>query len=140
MSELVNDSNLREAGRLVGRGREAVRRFVAGDIETPHDRTREAIARLYLQKHGDGVMRAAQPAQPLASTTPLKLILPQGVERATTEIRAIFEALRRHAGDGLPASTAAVETWLLRRVKEEYSAEVPYARPRKRARTVKATE
>ena len=44
MTELVADSNLREAGRLIGRGREAVRKFVSGDIEMPHDRTREAIA------------------------------------------------------------------------------------------------
>jgi hypothetical protein len=131
MSELVSDSNLREAGRLIGRGREAVRKFVSGDIETPHDRTREAIAKLYVQKYGAGAMRAAEVAQPSASPTPLKLILPQPVERATTEIRAIFEGLRRHA-DELPPSTAALERWLLRQVKAEYAAEVPYARPRQR--------
>ena len=131
MTELVADSNLREAGRLIGRGREAVRKFVSGDIENPHDRTREAIARLYVQKYGPGVMRAAEVAQPVSSPTPLKLILPQGVERATTEIRAMFELLRRH-GDEAPPSAAAIERWLLRRVKEEYAAEVPYARPRQR--------
>lgn len=131
MAELVADSNLREAGRLIGRGREAVRKFVSGDIETPHDRTREAIAKLYVQKYGTGVLRAAEVAQPVSSPTPLKLILPQGVERATTEIRAVFEGLRRHA-DELPPSTAALERWLLRRVKEEYATEVPYARPRQR--------
>jgi hypothetical protein len=130
MSELVADSNLREAGRLIGRGREAVRRFVGGDIEMPHDRTREAIARLYQQKHGTGVMQAAETRQAASSPTPLKLILPQGVERATTEIRAIFEGLRR--GADLPASASAVETWLLRRVREEYAAEVPYPRKRQR--------
>lgn len=131
MSELVADSNLREAGRLIGRGREAVRKFVSGDIENPHDRTREAIAKLYVQKYGTGVLHAAEVAQPAPSPTPLKLILPQGVERATTEIRAVFEGLRHHAGE-LPPSTAALERWLLRRVKEEYAAEVPYARPRQR--------
>src|SRR3982751_1259977 len=73
MTELVADSNLREAGRLIGRGREAVRRFVGGDIEMPHDRTREAIARLYQQKHGTGVMQAAETLQPTSSPTPLKL-------------------------------------------------------------------
>jgi len=137
MSELVADSNLREAGRLIGRGREAVRRFVGGDIETPHDRTREAIARLYQQKHGTGVMQAAETAQPASSPTPLKLILPQGVERATTEIRAIFEGLRRNGPD-IPASASAVETWLLRRVREEYAAEVPYPRKRQRPPRKKA--
>src|SRR3954468_17715226 len=93
MAELVQDSNLREAGRLIGRGREAVRKFISGDIETPHDRTREAIARLYVQKYGAGVRKAREVAQPVQTATPLKLILPRGVERATTEIRAIFEAL-----------------------------------------------
>lgn len=131
MAELVADTNLREAGRLVGRGREAVRRFVAGDIETPHDRTREAIVRLYQQKHGIGVMEAAETRQSAPSATPLKLLLPQGAERATTEIRLIFEGLRRNAAD-LPATASAVETWLLRRVKEEYAAEVPYPRKRQR--------
>jgi hypothetical protein len=113
MAELVADSNLREAGRLIGRGREAVRRFVGGDIETPHDRTREAIARLYLQKHGAGEMAAAETPQLGPSATPLKLILPQGAERATAEIRQIFDGLRKHSA-ALPASAAAVETWLPR--------------------------
>ena len=73
------------------------------------------------------------------SATPLKLILPQGAERATAEIRQIFEGLRKHSGT-LPESAAAVETWLLRRVKDEYAAEVPYARPRMRARRPKSDE
>jgi hypothetical protein len=132
MSELVADSNLREAGRLIGRGREAVRKFVAGDIETPHDRTREAIGRLYIQKHGAGVLKGREVAQPVPTPTPLKLILPQGVERATAEIRAIFDAVRHASGD-VPASAQALERWLIRRVKEEYAAEIPYARPRQRA-------
>ncbi len=136
MTELVADSNLREAGRLIGRGREAVRKFVSGDIEMPHDRTREAIAKLYAQKYGSAAMRAAEVAQPVSSPTPLKLILPQGVERATAEIRAVFEALRKPGGEQ-PASAAALEGWLLRRVKDEYAAEVPYARPRQRQRRAK---
>jgi len=136
MTELVADSNLREAGRLIGRGREAVRKFVSGDIEMPHDRTREAIAKLYVQKYGSVAMRAAEVAQPVASPTPLKLILPQGVERATAEIRSVFEALRR-PGAEVPATAAALERWLLKRVKDEYAAEVPYARPRQRQRREK---
>lgn len=131
MAELVADSNLREAGRLIGRGREAVRRFVGGDIETPHERTREAIARLYMQKHGTGVLQASETAHAERTPTPLKLILPQGVERATAEIRAVFESLRRHSDD-FPGSALALERWLIRRVKEEYAAEIPYARPRQR--------
>ena len=136
MGELVADSNLREAGRLIGRGREAVRKFVSGDIETPHERTREAIAKLYQQKYGAGVMRVAETAQPAATATPLKLILPQGVERATTEIRAIFEIVRHHDGE-IPESSSALERWLLRKVREEYASEVPFARPRQRKRRKK---
>lgn len=133
MTELVQDSNLREAGRLIGRGREAVRKFVSGDIEMPHDRTRKAIAVLYLQKYGStGTRRVAEVAQPTPTATPLKLILPRGVERASAEIRAVFDALRQSSAE-LPPATTALERWLLRRVKEEYAAEVPYARPRQRA-------
>ena len=142
MSELVADSNLREAGRLIGRGREAVRRFVGGDIETPHDRTREAMARLYLQRHGEGVLTAAERPQLERTTTPLKLLLPQGVEKATAEIRALFDVFRNppELQPEMPESTLAIETWLLKRVKEEYAAEVPYPRPRKRAPRKKAEE
>ena len=131
MGELVVESNLREAGRLIGRGREMVRRFVSGDIATPHDRTREAIARLYVQRYGPGPWRGAEKKQPRGSSMPLKLILPTGVERATAELRAIFEGLRRHAGE-FPPSAIALERWLIRRVKDEYATEVPYPRPRKR--------
>jgi hypothetical protein len=131
MAELVQDSNLREAGRLIGRGREAVRKFVSGDIEMPHDRTRKAIATLYQQKYGTGVKVAAEVPQTTPTPTPLRLILPRGVERATAEIRATFQALHEHSAK-LPASASALERWLLKRVKEEYAAEVPYARPRQR--------
>lgn len=133
MAELVQDTSLREAGRLIGRGREAVRKFVSGDIETPHDRTREAIARLYLQQHPPGgAGHVAEVPVPRPTPTPLKLILPQPLERATAEIRAVFDAVRAHGEGDVPATAGALETWLLRRVKEEYAAEVPYPRPRQR--------
>jgi hypothetical protein len=134
MTELVQDSNLREAGRLIGRGREAVRKFISGEIEMPHDRTRKSIAVLYQQKYGggSGTRKVAEVAQPTPTATPLKLILPRGVERASAEIRAVFDALRQSSAE-LPPATTALERWLLRRVKEEYAAEVPYARPRQRA-------
>ena len=135
MAELVQDSNLREAGRLIGRGREAVRKFVSGDIETPHPRTREAIARLYVQRYPKGARKVAEVAQAASSPTPLKLILPRGVERATTEIRAIFDIVR--SSEQPPPSTVALERWLLRRVRDEYAAEIPYARPRQRKRPKK---
>jgi len=131
MTELVQDSNLREAARLIGRGREAVRKFVSGETETPHDRTREAIARLYEQRYGKGAKRVKEEPLSAVTATPLKLILPRGVERATAEVRAIFDRARRCDG-AAPPSTGALETWILRRVREEYAAETPYAQPRKR--------
>ncbi|HEU0052074.1 MAG TPA: hypothetical protein VFQ39_02810 [Longimicrobium sp.] len=118
----MNETSLREAGRLIGRGREQVRKFVSGAIHTPHDRTREAIAILYLQRQKTGHVAETRVAAP--SPAPLKLILPQGLERATAEIRAVFEPLR--GNPDAPAVTAALETWLVRRVREEYAAEVPY--------------
>jgi hypothetical protein len=139
MAELVVESNLREAGRLIGRGREMVRRFVSGDIAMPHDRTREAIARLYEQRYGRGAWRAAEKASQRGTSMPLKLILPSGVEHATAELRAIFEALRRHSDD-VPPSAVALERWLIRRIKDEYASESPYPRPRKRRAHLKPDE
>ena len=138
LADFVNETSLREVGRLIGRGREQVRKFIAGEIETPHDRTREAIAKLYWQRHPErapaGVVVAALREAPVANPTPtpLKLILPQGLEKATAALREVFGEVRRTGSGEVPALAGALETWLLRRVKEEYAAEVPYARPRQR--------
>ena len=128
LSELVNETSLREAGRLIGRGREQVRKFVSGQIQTPHDRTREAIARMYLERQAAAGRVAERPAA-TRTPTPLKMILPPGIERATAEIRAIFEIVRSHPD--VPDSATALETWLLRRVKDEYAAEKPIPRIRR---------
>jgi hypothetical protein len=105
-----------------------VRKFVSGQIQTPHSRTREAIATLYLQRQQTGRVAETRVATP--SPTPLKLILPQGMERATAEIRALFDPLR--GKPDAPATAAAIESWLLRRVREEYAAETPYPLLRQR--------
>lgn len=131
MAELVRDSNLREAARLIGRGREQVRKFVAGEIENPHPSTREAIAKLYQRREQSGALLAREVPAERPTRTPLRLVLPRGIEKATAEIRAVFDVLRRHAGEG-PESAAALEKWLLTHVKDEYAVEVPYARPRRR--------
>jgi hypothetical protein len=124
----VRATSLREVGRMIGRGREQVRKFVSGDIQNPHDRTREAIARLYLQWQKTG--RVAEVRTEEGTPTPLKMILPQGLEKASGEIRAVFERIR--AADDAPPTAAALEGWLLRRLKEEYAAERPYPRARQR--------
>jgi hypothetical protein len=131
VGELVRDSNLREAARLIGRGREQVRKFVSGDIENPHPNTREAIARLYVQRREGTALRAAEVKVDTPTRTPLKLVLPQPLEKATAEIRALFDLLRQHAPEP-PASAPALEKWLLTHIKDEYAAEVPYPRPRQR--------
>ncbi|MBD0321332.1 MAG: hypothetical protein ICV87_13415, partial [Gemmatimonadetes bacterium] len=131
MSDLFSDINLREAGRLIGRGREQVRKFISGSIEVPHPRTRQRLGELYIERHGRGD-RVAETLVHTPSPTPLKLILPKGLERATAEIRALFALIRKQ--DDAPESAAGVEQWLIRHVKAEYSAEQSYPRPQKRAR------
>ncbi|HYJ79240.1 MAG TPA: hypothetical protein VEW03_06550 [Longimicrobiaceae bacterium] len=127
---MVNDTNLREAGRMIGRGREMVRKFIAGEIQNPHPKTREAIARLYVRKHGPGAPRVAEVEVETPSRTPLKLLFDPGLEKATSEVRAGFELFRRHAAEA-PAWAGRLEKWLLTRLKDEYAAEVPYPRRRR---------
>lgn len=131
VAELVRDSNLREAARLIGRGREQVRKFVSGEIENPHPSTRQAIAKLYQQRYGTGTSLSRTVQVTATTRTPLRLVLPRPVEKATAEIRAVFDVLRRHP-DEAPESYAAIEKWLLTHVKDEYAVEIPYPQPRKR--------
>jgi len=142
LAELVQEMGLREAGRLIERGREQVRKFVAGKIEAPHPRTREKLGNLLIERQGRGD-RVAETLVQAPSATPLKLILPKGLERATGDIRAMFALIRKHRD--APETTTGVEQWLLRHVKSEYSSEQAYAAPkrgapRKRAPKGKAGE
>lgn len=135
LAELVQEMGLREAGRLIERGREQVRKFVAGKIEAPHPRTREKLGNLLIERQGRGD-RVSETLVQAPSTTPLKLILPKGLERATGDIRAMFALIRKHRD--APETATGVEQWLLRHVKSEYSSEQAYpapkrAAPRKRA-------
>ena len=117
MADIVSTTNLREAARLVGRGREQVRRFVAGDIQRPHKRTLAAIERLWHQSDPSQV-GSAPPTIPLCS------VLPPGVESASATIREMFK------GSEHPQASV-VQRWLLNRVRAEYAA-IP-AQPRKRS-------
>jgi hypothetical protein len=135
MAELAREVGLREAGRLIGRGREQVRKFIAGSIESPHPRTRQAVGELYIERHGRGD-RVAETLVHTPSPTPLKLILPKGLERATAEIRTLFALIRKQ--EDAPESAAGVEQWLIRHVKAEYSAEQSYPKPQKKARPPRA--
>lgn len=145
LEDLVREVGLREAGRLIGRGREQVRKFVGGGIENPHQRTREKLGELFLDRHPELDGRRTEPAPAAEGVpergaaervargtgpTPLKLILPRPLEKATAEIRALFALVRRQ--EGVPESAQAVEQWLLRQVKREYADEGAYARERQK--------
>ena len=134
-AELAREMGLREAGRLIERGREQVRKFIAGTIEIPHPRTRQRLGELYLERHGR-TDRVAEALVETPTATPLKIILPKGLERATAEIRAMFALVRKHPD--APESATGVEQWLLRHVKQEYSSEQSYPRPARRRTRKKA--
>jgi hypothetical protein len=130
LAELVQEMGLREAGRLIGRGREQVRKFVSGTIEAPHPRTREKLGNLLIERQGRGG-RIGESLVQTPSPTPLKLILPKGLERATGDIRAMFALIRKHPD--APETATGVEQWLLRHVKSEYSSEQSYPAPKRAA-------
>ncbi len=129
LTELAREVGLREAGRLFGRGREQVRKFISGAIDVPHPRTRQRLGELYMERHGRGD-RVAEALVRTPTPTPLKLILPKGLERATAEIRTMFALIRKHPD--APETATGVEQWLLRHVKHEYSTEQAYPRPRRK--------
>ena len=135
LAKLVREVGLREAGRLIGRGREGVRKIVSGDVQRPHQITLERLGKLYLDSRAEaeGQGRKEEGAEPgmarerpveKLTPMPLKLILPRPLEKATAEIRAIFALIRRHPD--APETAAAVEQWLIRQVKREYGDENPY--------------
>jgi hypothetical protein len=137
LAELVQEMGLREAGRLIGRGREQVRKFVSGTIEAPHPRTREKLGNLLIERQGRG-NRIGESLVRTPSPTPLKLILPKGLERATGDIRAMFALIRKHPD--APETSTGVEQWLLRHVKSEYSSEQSYPAPKRAAPAKRAAK
>lgn len=126
MHQLVLDTSLRQAAARVGLGHEALRKFISGQTERPHERSRRAMGELYLDSQRSRV--AEQGAIPTAGQ--LKLLLPRGLEHAEAEIRAVFQALEQ--GQKPPAATAELERWLLRRLREEYAAEPRWGTRRRR--------
>ena len=128
MAQLVLDTSLRDVAARVGLGHEAMRKFVNGTTERPHQRSLRAMGVLYNER------QALQARE--RTTTPtagqLKLLLPRGVEEAGAEVRAVFDAIRGTR----KASPLAddLEQWLLRRLREEYAVEPHWGPPRKRSR------
>lgn len=129
MAELVLDTSLREAAPLVGLGHEALRKFVNGTTEKPHQRTLRAMARLLLERRARGGVAEARTEVP--SAPHLKLLFAPGLESSVDEVRAFFDDWRE--GRAPPPLADKLEGWLIGKLREEYATE-PRAPLRKRRR------
>jgi hypothetical protein len=129
MRELVLDTSLREAASLVGLGHEALRKFVNNTTEKPHQRSLRSMGQLYLQRRARGVAEARTDTP---SAPHLKLLFSPGLETATGEARALFDAWRE--GRAPPPLAAEVERWMVLKLREEYADEATWAPTRKRSR------
>lgn len=135
MKGVVLELGLRRAADMIGRGHEQVRKFIKGEIRWPQDKTRRAMAELFL-RHQPPDETATSPSTSMAEERPvprltspeLRSILPDGLEAASAVVRAIFALARRHP-DELPAEAAALEKLLLRQLKEEYREVGAYVLP-----------
>lgn len=128
MHELVLDTSLREAAALVGLGHEALRKFVNGTTEKPHQRSLRSMGQLYHQRRGKGVAEVR--SAPTAGH--LKLLFSPGLEASAAEVKALFDEWRD--GRPPPPLADALETWLLRKLREEHAAEAGLSARRKRSR------
>jgi hypothetical protein len=128
MHELVLDTSLREAAALVGLGHEALRKFVNGTTEKPHERSLRSMGQLYHQRRAKGVAEVRAPS----TAGHLKLLFTPGVEASTAEVKALFDDWRE--GRPPPALAEALEAWLLRKLREEHAVEPTWAAKRKRSR------
>jgi hypothetical protein len=128
MGQLVLDTSLRDVAARVGLGHEAMRKFVNGTTERPHQRSLRAMGQLY---HERQALQARERAT-VPTAGQLKLLLPRGLDDATAEVQAVFDAIRgtRKAS----ALADDLEQWLLRRLREEYADESGWGATRKRSR------
>lgn len=129
MHELVLDTSLRDAAALVGLGHEALRKFVNGTTERPHQRSLRSMGQLYQQRRARGVAEVRTSSQ---SAGHLKLLFSPDLDAALAEVREIFDDWR----EGRPPSARALELerWLPRRLREEHAAEGHAPVTRKRGR------
>ena len=128
MHQLVLDTSLRDVAARVGLGHEAMRKFVNGTTERPHQRSLRAMGQLYNERQA--LHARERTTAPTAGQ--LKLLLPRGLEVASAEIRALFDTIRGTRKAGSLADD--LEQFLLRRLQEEYAVEPNWAPARKRSR------
>ncbi len=128
MEQLVLATSLRDVAARVGLGHEALRKFVNGTTERPHQRSLRAMGQLYNERQA---LQAKERAT-VPTAGQLKLLLPRGQEEASAAVREVFDAIRgtRKAG----AYADDMERFLLRRLEEEYATEANWAPSRKRSR------
>lgn len=127
MHALVLDTSLREAAALVGLGHEALRKFVNGTTERPHQRSLRSMGQLY-RKRAAGVGEAFQATE---SAGQLKVLFARELDEAIAQARDLFSALRE--GREPPVNVTELEKWMVRKLREEHDGE-PRAPLRKRSR------
>ena len=127
MDQLVLDTSLRDVAALVGLGHEALRKFINGTTERPHQRSLRAMGQLYNERQSQAKERAAVP-----TAGQLRLLLPRGLEDATAAVREAFDAIRGTRKGGAYADN--MERFLLLRLEEEYAVDTSWAPTRKRSR------
>jgi hypothetical protein len=129
MHELVLDTSLREAAALVGLGHEALRKFVNGTTEQPHQRSLRSMGQLYQQRRLKGVAEVRTDTQ---SAGHLKLLFAPGLDAALAELAEVFDDWRE--GRAPSARALELERWLAHKLREEHAGEAQYT-PAKRRRS-----
>jgi hypothetical protein len=127
MEQLVLATSLRDVAALVGLGHEALRKFVNGTTERPHQRSLRAMGQLYNERQAQAKERGTTP-----TAGQLKLLLPRGLPDASAAVTEVFDAIRGTRKAGPYAEE--MERFLLRRLEEEYAAQPNWAPTRKRSR------
>lgn len=134
LKEYLERHTLREAEEATGIGHETIRKFVEGETETPHPRSRAAYARLYWREKGLVFVAEETGVEgPLLWATALRTIFRGGKEQARADVEKLFELAGRHPGE-LPPSAAAMRRWLLELIEAEYRDAMPYRKPGGRKR------
>jgi hypothetical protein len=128
MHALVLDTSLRDAAAQVGLGHEALRKFVNGTTERPHQRSLRSMGQLYGKRAGAGVDETFRATE---SAGQLKLLFARELDEAIAQARDLFAALRE--GREPPVNVAELEKWMVRKLREEHDGE-PRAPLRKRSR------
>jgi hypothetical protein len=131
MADLVRDSSLHKVWRLHNIRQETLRKFITYDpvtgegTETPHRRTLDQYAQLFLEAHPEGFVLERKSDGTAGALPPLKMTLPAGEEQATEVVREIFRRAREHP-DGLPEGADSLEAWLEKVLRAQYAVEAKY--------------